>query len=126
MTAALTLDALFELAAGAALLAWSGAFSDWWGLSTAAVIAIGVIFVLAGLALLAMIATRVPAQQVRALAIANVAGGAVGWALFAFAYSGMATEGRWILAAISDCFVAIGLAELLIVQRTSVASGARE
>jgi len=123
LTTALAVDALFEFVVGAALLAWHTNFGGWWEISSAAVITIGIVFIVAGAALVAMIATRVPAQQVRSLAIANIAGGAVGWLLFAVAYGGLAPEGRWLLAAISDCFIVIGLAELLIVQRASVATG---
>lgn len=117
LTAALLVDAAFEFAVGGALLAWSGNFAEWWAIGETGVIVLGALFVLTGAALVAMTVARLPADQVRGLALANVAGGALGWALLLAAYGRMEPEGRWLLAAFADCFIAIGAAEWLIAKR---------
>jgi hypothetical protein len=77
----------------------------------------------AGAAFLAAAAAIVPIARtprsnvVQIVAAANVLGGLLGWLLLAVVWSRFEPEGRWVMAAVFDAFILIGIAEWLAVRR---------
>jgi hypothetical protein len=58
-------------------------------------------------------------RLVRLLAYANIAGGMLGWTALIAARTLIEHEGRWLLAATSDAFIAVGVLELVALARTA-------
>jgi hypothetical protein len=110
----LVADAGFELLAAIALAAAAGPLSRWLDISSIAAYALAAIFLAAaaGVGYLA----RQPAPEravVRALALANVLGGALGWVLLTLAWGSFDPPGRAVLGSAADVFVGLGVLELL-------------
>jgi hypothetical protein len=109
----LVLDAAFEYAAGAALIVFAARFGGWLGIHPSICIAVGAVFMAAGVAISFLAAAReIDRPLARALAFANVAGGAAGWIAFVAAWPWLDPEGRWLLGMASDAFIVVGLLEL--------------
>ena len=116
----LALDAAVEFVAGAALIIFSSTLSGWLAIPSEILIALGIAFVAAGAAIVYLMrAQPLDLSLVRALAWANIAGGAIGWAILAAFWSTFDPEGRWTLAAVSDAFITIGTLELLALRRAT-------
>jgi hypothetical protein len=120
----LLLDAAFEFAAGAGLIAFAGPLGDWLRIGAPACVALGVVFLAVGAFILWL--RRAPdLSMVRALAWANIAGGCAGWAVFAAAWGALGIEGRTVLGCASDAFIAVGLLELWALRAHGAARLAR-
>ena len=115
----LFIDAGFEFAVGAALIAFAGTIGGWFGFGPPIAVAIGLVFVLAGVVILQMARSPVDSALVRALASANIAGGALGWLTLAVVWGSLAPEARWLLGMASDAVILIGLLELLALRRAA-------
>lgn len=117
LRALLVADALFELVVGAALLAPGSPAGRWLGSSGLAT-GLGAVFVAAaaGIALLAR-PPRPNAGAVRALAVANVAGGALLWALVILAWTHLPPLARAASGAVADGCLVLGILELLALRR---------
>ncbi len=113
----LVTDALFELVVGAALLAPGSPAGRWIGSPGLAAV-LGAIFLAAaaGIALLARRPLPNPAA-VRALAVANVAGGVVLWALLVVAWASLPPVARAASGAVADGCLLLGVLELLSLRR---------
>jgi hypothetical protein len=109
-------DAAVEVAIGAALLAWRGQIAGWLATPDRALVALGVVFLAAG-PLVAAIALPRFVASARPLAWANIAGGTLGWLTLLTVWQPLAPEGRWLLAAASDAFIAVGVLELVALRR---------
>jgi hypothetical protein len=116
LRAALLVDAVFEFAVGTALVLARGEFARWWGIPEAVAVALGVVFLIAGAAI-AAIGLRSRPAAVAVLAIANIIGAVAGWLLFIGAYPHLSPEGRWLIAAIADTALALGVVEWLLLSR---------
>ena len=114
----LLLDALFEFAAGAALIVFASTLGDWLRIGATASIVLGVVFIAAGVAIM-LLRARPDASTLRALAWANVIGGAAGWVVLIAFWPQLDTGGRFVLGIASDAFIAIGVLELLALRERS-------
>jgi len=112
----LAADALFEFAVAAALFAAGGTIAGWLTISDGAALVLGAVFAAAGLAV-AVVVVLPYAVFVRVLGLANVAGGSVCWILAAASWDNLAPEGRWIVIAVADMALALGIAQLLVLAR---------
>ena len=110
----LILDSAFEFVAGAALIVFAGTFGDWLAIGATACMVLGVVFLAAGVAIAGLARSPDPGT-VRALAYANIAGGAGLWVAFFAAWSALAPGGRFVLGAAADAFILIGILELLAI-----------
>jgi hypothetical protein len=118
----LLIDSIFEFAAGAALIAFAGTLGDWLRIPAMASVAAGLIFIVAGVAILAMRGGRADACLIRMLAWANVAGGVVGWAALMTFWQQFDPGGRAMVGTTADMFLAIGAFELLALRYSSVSA----
>jgi hypothetical protein len=118
---ALVIDAAFEFAVGAALVMLAPTLGDWFAFGEQVSIAIGGVFMLAGVAIL-MLVRKHPVDEptVRALALANITGGAIGWVAVIAAWSLLEPGGRWLLAMGSDVAIIVGLLELAALRRIAL------
>ena len=114
----LALDAAFEFAVAALLLLFREPFGDWLSIGSMACVVIGVVFAIAGVALVALYRQPHPDRDViRTLAFANIAGGLAGWALVLAMWPHIDVWGRTSLGAASDIVILIGIFELLALRR---------
>jgi membrane associated rhomboid family serine protease len=114
----LILDASFELICAAVLAGASGAISRWLGVESLVTYALAAVFAFAALGVGYIARVRRPAATVvRALAIANLAGGLLGWALLTSFWGSFDPPGRALLGSASDVFLALGVLELIALRR---------
>lgn len=111
-------DASLELLMAVALAGFAWPMHAWLVVSEIATrgLAIGFAGVAVALAV-AAISRRTSFGFVRVLAWANIAGGVGLWLLLFGAWGHFPAEGRWILAAAGDSFIAIGVLELVALRR---------
>lgn len=110
-------DVGLELLVAALCFALAGPASRWFDLEQGTLYVAGAVFLVAGIALIPL--ARKPAPStVTPLAWANIIGGAAAWLVLVIAWSSFEPEGRWVLAAIADSFIAIGALELLALRRS--------
>jgi hypothetical protein len=113
LRATLAADAAFEFAAGVALIAGARTLGAWFAFGASMSIGAGVVFLAAGVGISVLVRTPRPdAGLVRALAYANIAGGAAGWLALLVAWPWLEPQGRWLLGAASDLVILLGLLEL--------------
>lgn len=117
LRAILLADAAVELVCGVALLAFAAEFEAWFGVPSVAVYALVAVFFLAAAYPAWLAIGKTSAAAIRALAWANVAGGTVGWVAFPFLWGYFEPEGRWVFAAVCDTFIALGVAQLIVLRR---------
>jgi hypothetical protein len=123
LRAALYVDTAFELIAGATLIVFATTLGDWLRIGTASSVVAGVVFVGAGIAIVALARSRpLSAPSVQALAWANTAGGAAGWVVLAATWGALDPTGRATLGIASDVFIALGCWELLALRRAEATS----
>jgi hypothetical protein len=116
---ALWVDAGLELVIAVGLVVAAGPIAGWFGVATWWAVAVGIVFAVAAMAIgLLARAPGTQASTVRTLALANVAGGMVGWAALVIAWPNIEVEGRWLLGAASDSFILIALLELVALRRS--------
>jgi len=117
LSTVLWVDVTLELVVAALCFALAPTAADWFGLETGTLYVAGVVFLVAGIALIPL--ARKPAPStVAPLAWANIIGGAVAWLVLMLAWSSFEPEGRWVLAAIADSFIAIGALEHFALRRS--------
>jgi hypothetical protein len=117
-------DAIFEFAAGAMLIALAPTMGGWLSIDAWVCVALGVAFLVAGAGILALRRRPVDAAAVRALALANLAGGALGWLALVVFWSTFEPGGRAALGVASDVFLALGALEVVALR--GVAGETRE
>jgi hypothetical protein len=105
-------DAAVELTVAVSLLVWHGEVARWLAIPELVVVGLGIAFLVAGPLVTAVALPRFIASA-RPLAWANIAGGALGWLTLLTFWQPLPPEGRWLLAAASDAFIALGLLELV-------------
>ncbi len=113
----LAADTTLELAIGVALLMWRAEMATWLSVSEGIVLGAAVVFIAAAIVPAVLAATRAGDEPVRTLAWANIAGGAAGWVLYPFTWDSIEPEGRWLMAATFDAFIALGAAQLVTLGR---------
>jgi hypothetical protein len=111
-------DAAFE---GFVALALSGALgrAHWWlNVERPVTIIAACVFLAAAAILLGAGLSRATPQSVlRPLAFGNLAAGAAIWVGAVITWSRFEPEGRWLIGAIADGFLALGLLEYLAIRR---------
>lgn len=111
------LDAACELAGAIVLLLLAGAIANSTTIAReAAIVASGVF--LAAAIVVGVMAAGGRRSSARLLAGANIAGGALLWAVLAARWGEWDAGARWLLAAMSDSFLLIGALELVALRRT--------
>jgi hypothetical protein len=120
LRALLIVDAAFELICAAVLAGAAGAASRWLGIETLVTYNLAFVFAIAavGVGYIARVHQRA-ATLVRALAIANLAGGVVGWMIMTVLWGSFDPPGRALLGSASDLFLALGVLELIALRRAS-------
>lgn len=114
-------DVALELAVAGLCFALAGSAAAWFGVESMVFYVVGVVFAAAAVAIVPL--ARKPSTDLAVpLAWANIAGGCAAWLLLALAWGTFAAEGRWILAAVADSFIAIGVLELVAVRRLKEAA----
>lgn len=110
-------DVSLELVVAGLCFALAGAASHWFDLEQGTLYVAGAVFLVAGVALIPL-ARKPAASTVTPLAWANIIGGGAAWLVLVIAWSSFEPEGRWVLAAIADSFIAIGALELVALRRS--------
>jgi hypothetical protein len=116
LTTILWADAGLEFLVALVCFALAGPASNWLGIPEAALYVAGVVFVVAGIAIIPL-ARKPSVVGVTALGWANIIGGAALWVVLALAWGSVAAEGRWVLAAVADSFIVVGVAELFALRK---------
>jgi hypothetical protein len=116
LTTILWADVCLEFLVAILCFALAGPASNWLGIAQGTLYVVGVVFVVAGIALVPLARKPAPVAVI-ALAWANIIGGSATWLVLTLAWGSIAPEGRWVLAAIADSFIVIGVAELLALRR---------
>lgn len=116
LSSVLWADVVLELVVAALCFGLASTAARWFGLETGTLYVAGVVFLVAGVALIPL-ARKPAASTVTPLAWANIIGGGAAWLVLVIAWSSFEPEGRWVLAAIADSFIAIGALELLALRR---------
>lgn len=114
----LIVDAAVEFVVAGVLILGANSVSRWLGLGFTLSLAIGAVFATAGFGI-AMLVRQPRPDQIRSLAFANIAGGALGWLALLIAWSSLQPEGRLLLGSASDALIVIGLLELWALSRTA-------
>ncbi len=116
----LAADALVEFLVALGLCGLAGRSHEWFGVDRAVTLVASGVFLVAGFAIgfLAWFSRTRPAM-VRQLAVANIAGGVVGWAALVLMWGRFEPEGRWLLSAGADAFILLGVLELFALRRTA-------
>ncbi len=109
-------DAGIEFLVAILCFALAGPASNWLGLEQGTLYVAGVVFVVAGIAIIPL-ARKPSPVAVTGLAWANIIGGGAAWVVLVLAWGTIAAEGRWVLAAVADSFIVLGIAELLALRR---------
>ncbi|MBI2766563.1 MAG: hypothetical protein HYX53_11725 [Chloroflexi bacterium] len=123
----LAADAVFEFGAAAAMAVFAGQFARWLATAPAVFYVLAAAFAVAGGAITWLASRSVlPAEVLRLLARANILGGVVGWGLLIAIWRSFDPEGRWILGAAADSFIAIGLAEMLALRKWEASGEERD
>lgn len=112
----LAADALFALAVAVALFAATETVANWLSTGQGVVTVLAVIFAVAAVAVGVLVVLPYDVF-VRALGLANVAGGSACWILAAAFWADLAVEGRWVVIAVADMALALGIAQLLVLAR---------
>lgn len=110
-------DVTLELVVAALCFALARPAAGWFGLERGTLYVVGVVFLVAGIALIPLARKPTPGTVVP-LAWTNIIGGAAAWLVLVLAWSSFEPEGRWVLAAIADSFIAIGALEHLALRRS--------
>ena len=116
LRAVLFADAAFEFAVAVLLFAATSRVASWLDVERPVVLTVAVVFLVAGFGLLAL-AWRPERQHVWSLAVVNVAFGLAGWLWLAFEWERFATDGRYVLGAVCDAAILVGIAEWFAVRQ---------
>ena len=116
LRAVLLADAAFEFVVAVLLFAATNRVANWLDLERSVVLTVAVVFLVAGVALLAL-AWRPERQHVWSLAVVNVAFGLAGWLWLVIDWDRFSTDGRYVLGAVCDAAILIGLAEWFAVRQ---------
>lgn len=119
---ALLVDAAFELGVALALVFAGKRLADLLNLDSGWVWLFAAVFALAAATIAVIVVTGYSRELVWSLAAANIAGGLVLWLMFLFVRGQLDPGGRWMLAAVADSFLLVGLLEVLALWRTPVRS----
>lgn len=111
-------DAAVELIVAIVLTGAVGRVHWWLNVERPVTLTAAAVFLAAGVAVgwLAWSASTSPAL-VRYLAFANIAGGAALWLGAMLNWDRFESEGAWLIAAVADAFVVIGLLELFALRQ---------
>lgn len=111
------LDIAFEFAIGLALLAAFRPVAGWLNVRESFILAGGAVFVVTGALIWSLTRGPIAERRVRALALANIAGGFAGWLVLVATWPRFEGEGRWLLGFVADSTILLGVAELLLLRR---------
>lgn len=112
----LWVDVALELVIAALCFLLASQAAGWFGIETGSLYVVGVVFLVAAIAIVPLARNPQPGG-VTPLAWANVIGGSAAWLVLVIAWGRFEPEGRWVLAAIADGFIAIGVAELFALRK---------
>src|SRR5579859_2720140 len=106
-------DGIFQVGVGLGLLLGGASVAAWLNLG------VGVVWIIAAVALISgagtlYLAQRVNARLLRIGALANLVGIVVIVAVLALDWNGLFNEGRWLLALLADAFLILGVAEAYV------------
>lgn len=111
-------DAAFELVCAIVLALAAERVAGWLDVAPAVTYVAAAVFAVATLGVGFIARARRPEPRLtRGLAIANVAGGLLGWALMTVFWGSFEPAGRALLGSASDVFLALGVLELLALRR---------
>lgn len=109
-------DVALELIVAVLCLALAGSAAGWFAVDRVVFYVAGAVFAAAALVIVPL-ALKPGANLAAPLGWANIAGGCAAWVVLALAWGTFAAEGRWVLAAVADSFIAVGVLELVAVRR---------
>src|SRR5882672_3885693 len=108
LRAVLAADAALEFVVAAALLVPGSPVGGWLTLNTMASVVVGVVFLVAGVAIALFSRDEQPkVRLVRGLAAGNAVGGLLGWVVLIAAWSHFEPQGRAVLGIASDLVLAL-------------------
>jgi hypothetical protein len=111
-------DVAFEALAGAVLLATATFADRWFDLPTTTIYILAAAFFVAAVAIVPLARAEEPSRQaVAGLALANIAGGVLGWLALLLWWDRFESEGRWLLTFAADAFLVLGAAEFIALRR---------
>jgi hypothetical protein len=111
-------DVVFEALAGGLLLATATLADRWFDLPATTIYVLAAVFFVAAVAIVPLARADAPSRQaVTGLALANIAGGVLGWLALSLWWDRFESEGRWLLAFAADAFIVLGAAELIALRR---------
>ena len=120
---ALWVDAVFELIAGATLLALRGSVADWLNVDHNLVVVAGAVFLAAAIAIAGIAFKAEPSRSVvSTLAALNAVSGLAIWCVVALKWSEITPEGHWLVASAADSLIAVALLEFLALRRSAAAT----
>ncbi|HEX6030837.1 MAG TPA: hypothetical protein VFY90_05345 [Tepidiformaceae bacterium] len=118
---ALLLDAAFELVGAAMMVVAGGTFADLLNVNRIVLWIAAGVFLAAGIGIAAAVNADFESRElVWSLAVANIAGGVVLWVLLGVAWGHFEAGGRWLLGAVADMFILVGVLEIVALRRTPV------
>lgn len=109
-------DVALELIVAVLCFALAGSAAGWFAVDRVVFYVAGAVFAAAAVAIVPL-ALKPGANLAAPLGWANIAGGCAAWVVLALAWGTFAAEGRWVLAAVADSFIAVGVLELVAVRR---------
>jgi hypothetical protein len=109
----LNADAAVEALCAACLLAGAGAFSRWLDISVGTSLGLSAVFAGAAVAVALLARPALPQPDVvRALAFANIVGGATAWLLLLVFWGRLEPSGRAFVGVAGDVFIVLGWLEV--------------